>query len=105
MQTPPSLPPRPLSPSPVRQPNPAPRRVSVLPNVLIVAVVLATLFTAWTPAGLFSGNLSEQFALILTAQPNNNSQIPANGTARPQVRIGIVSGHWGNESPPLFNKN
>ncbi len=70
------------------------RRVSVLPAALGVAILLATLFTAWTPTGMFSGNLSEKLALLLTAQPE--SDVAA--TPFPQLRIGIVAGHYGYDS-------
>lgn len=69
--------------------------VRVLPTVLGVAILLATLFTAWTPAGLFSGNLSDKLTLILTSQPKDD---PAITTPYPQLRIGIVAGHWGYDS-------
>ena len=72
-----------------------PRRVRVLPNALAVAILLATLFTAWTPTSLFTGSLSEKLSLILTAQPEDNG---AASTPYPQLRIGIVAGHWGYDS-------
>ena len=68
-------------------------QVRAIRTILGVAILLATLFTAWTPAGLFSGSLSEKVALILTAQPAEDLP-PA--TAYPQLPIGIVAGHWGN---------
>ena len=71
------------------------RSPRVLPVVLGVALLMATLFTAWTPAGLFSGNLSEKLTLILTSQPEGNPTVSA---AYPQLHIGIVSGHWGYDS-------
>jgi len=67
----------------------------ILPVVLGVAFLLATLFTAWTPAGLFSGNLSDKLSLMLTSQPE---EIVAVSTSYPQLRIGIVSGHWGYDA-------
>ena len=67
----------------------------VLPVVLGAAFLLATLFTAWTPAGIFSGNLSEKMTLILTSQPDAN---PTADAAYPQLHIGIVSGHWGYDA-------
>lgn len=67
----------------------------VLPVMLGIALLMATLFTAWTPAGLFSGNLSEKLTLILTSQPEENPTVSA---AYPQLHIGIVSGHWGYDS-------
>ena len=67
----------------------------VLPVILGVAFLMATLFTAWTPAGLFSGNLSEKLSLMLTAQPEANATVDA---AYPQLHIGIVAGHWGYDA-------
>lgn len=67
----------------------------ILPMVLGVAFLLATLFTAWTPAGLFSGNLTDKLSLVLTSQPED---VVAASTSYPQLRIGIVSGHWGYDS-------
>lgn len=65
----------------------------ILPLVFGVAILLATLFTAWTPAGLFSGNISNKLSLILTSQPEEVAAVQS--TAYPQLRVGIVSGHWG----------
>ena len=61
--------------------------------VLIVAFVLATLFTAWTPASLLPGNLSERFAQVLAFQATETAAFPT-PTARPRPLIGIVVGHW-----------
>lgn len=61
--------------------------------VLIVAFVLATLFTAWTPASLLPGNLSERFAQVLAFQETETAAFPT-PTARPRPLIGIVVGHW-----------
>jgi len=95
--------PIPPTPTPVPPPapkfTPRPRRQSsprTLQTTIAVAIVLATLFTAWTPAGLFSGSLSEKLALLLTQEP---ALTPLPGqTPQPQVKIGIVAGHWGNDS-------
>jgi N-acetylmuramoyl-L-alanine amidase len=67
----------------------------ILPLVFGVSILLATLFTAWTPSGIFSGNLSNKLSLLLTSQPEENVAI---STAYPQLRIGIVSGHWGYDA-------
>lgn len=69
----------------------------VFQAAILVAIVAATLFTAWTPVGLFSGDITAKMALLLTPQPEQ-ATAQAGSTARPQVRIGIVSGHWGNDS-------
>ncbi len=79
-------------------PRPARRTkspVNAFGITLLVAVLLATLFTAWTPNSLFAVNLSQQLGLILTPQPGDlNTQ----NTPQPQLRIGIVAGHSGNDS-------
>ena len=69
----------------------------ILPVVLGIAFLLATLFTAWTPSGLFSGNISEKLSLVLTSQPDEAVAV-STSAAYPQLRIGIVSGHWGYDS-------
>jgi N-acetylmuramoyl-L-alanine amidase len=63
-------------------------------TTLGIAVLLATLFTAWTPTSLFASNLREQLQLILTPQAGP----VAASTPQPQLRIGIVAGHNGNDS-------
>lgn len=60
-----------------------------------VAILLATLFTAWTPNSLFASNLQGQLSLILTPQAGPNTSIT---TPQPQLRLGIVAGHNGNDS-------
>jgi N-acetylmuramoyl-L-alanine amidase len=60
-----------------------------------MAVLLATLFTAWTPNSLFASSLREQLRLILTPQPGSN---PVSTTPQARLRIGIVAGHNGNDS-------
>ena len=84
-------PPIPHSPRPVRKPH----TVNAISTTLGVAVLLATLFTAWTPNSLFASNLQEQMRLILTPQPGSNAVIQS---PQPQLRIGIVAGHNGNDS-------
>lgn len=61
--------------------------------IFIVAFILATLFTAWTPASLLPGNLSERFAQVLAFQATETATYPT-PTARPRPLIGIVVGHW-----------
>lgn len=71
-----------------------PHRVNAFAATLGVAILLATLFTAWTPNSLFASNLQNQLNLILTPQAAPNAVI----TPLPQLRIGIVAGHNGNDS-------
>jgi N-acetylmuramoyl-L-alanine amidase len=77
--------------------KPASKRhvVNAFVPTLGVAILLATLFTAWTPTSLFTSNLEEQLRLILTPQAGPNTIVT---TPQPQLRIGIVAGHNGNDS-------
>lgn len=72
-----------------------PHATNAFTTTLGIAVLLATLFTAWTPNSLFASNFKEQLRLILTPQAGSNSVFT---TAQPQLRIGIVAGHNGNDS-------
>jgi len=75
--------------------------------VVGVAIVLATLFTAWTP-GKF---LSEEdpgasiIAAPLPVQPQATTTSPGSptNTPRPGPIVGIVAGHWGNDSGAVCN--
>ena len=62
-----------------------------------VALVLATLFTAWTP-GQFRP--SEALPFAVTQQAPGPSPMAPGGTITPRARllIGIVAGHWKNDS-------
>lgn len=60
-----------------------------------IAILIATLFTAWTPNSIFTNNLREQMRTLLTPQSAVQSG-PL--TPQPQIRIGIVAGHMGNDS-------
>jgi len=95
--------------TPAPQPQPKPVRRSARPRAmnpffatLGVAMMLATLFTAWTPNSFFTSNLQDQMRLILTPQAAPN----AASTPQPQLRIGIVAGHNGNDSGAVcLNEN
>lgn len=73
-----------------------PTRAHILGPTILVAVFLATLFTAWTPSSLSVGNLSKQWAQLMTPRPVSGE--PAASTPQPPPRIGIVAGHLGNDS-------
>jgi N-acetylmuramoyl-L-alanine amidase len=74
--------------------RPRQRPVNAFGTTLGVAILLATLFTAWTPTSFFAGNLQEQLRLILTPQAGPNIVV----TPQPQLRLGIVAGHNGNDA-------
>jgi N-acetylmuramoyl-L-alanine amidase len=67
-------------------------------STLIVAVVLATVFTAWTPASLSPGEIASQLAAALEAD-STTSNLPAAEPAQSledrKLRVGIVIGHLG----------
>lgn len=73
-----------------------PTRAHILGPTILVAVFLATLFTAWTPSSLSFSNLSDQLARLIT--PRTVGGEPAASTPLPPLRIGIVSGHFGFDS-------
>jgi N-acetylmuramoyl-L-alanine amidase len=59
-----------------------------------IAILLATLFTALPSRGLVSGDFYERLSLVLTPRPAEGAPLES----QPQVRIGIVAGHSGNDS-------
>ncbi len=78
-------------------PRPRPKaRAHVFGPTILVAVLLATLFTAWTPTSLSVQNLSDKLALLMTPRPVAGDA--AISTPQPPLRIGIVAGHLGNDS-------
>ncbi len=83
-------------PSPARSKPRRPPRARLLGPTILMAVFLATLFTAWTPSSLSVGFLSDQLALLLTPRPPGGEV--AISTPLPPLRIGIVAGHLGFDS-------
>lgn len=83
--------PPPTSPRPVN--NQAGR---ILQTVLSAAVLLATVFTAFSPK-MFSGDFGTWVAGLLNQQADGVLAVP---TQQGTIRIGIVSGHWGNGDDP-----
>jgi N-acetylmuramoyl-L-alanine amidase len=65
---------------------------------MVVAALLATLYTAWSEPGLLPDSLTE--ALSNAFIPQNVTPQPTISalTPRPRLRVGIVAGHWGNDS-------
>jgi N-acetylmuramoyl-L-alanine amidase len=69
-----------------------------LETVIVVAFVIATLFTAWTEPGLLPGGLSEKISNALTVQRMTPQPGMLSATPHVTPRIGIVAGHSGNDS-------
>jgi N-acetylmuramoyl-L-alanine amidase len=65
-------------------------------TVVIVGVIIATLFTMWTPANIFSNN-----ALSLLLNGPSSVSTPSRNwptiTPAPRPKIGVVAGHFGND--------
>ena len=59
-----------------------------------VAILLATLFTALPSQGLINGEFYDRLGLLLTPRTAERAVF----TPQPQLRIGIVAGHSGNDS-------
>ena len=71
-----------------------PRPLRAVQATFGIAILLATLFTALPSRGLVSGDFYERLSLVLTPRPGENVPV----VSQPRVRIGIVAGHWGNDS-------
>ena len=78
------------SPRPPRRGRP----FRAIPSILGIAILLATLFTALPSRGLVAGNFYERLSMILTPQSSQEEIF----ISQPQLRIGIVAGHSGNDS-------
>ena len=71
-----------------------PRPFRAVQSILGVAILLATLFTMLPSRGLATGNFYERLSIVLTPRSVEGAQL----VSQPQLRIGIVAGHSGNDS-------
>lgn len=88
------------------RPAPRPARsapysaLNALQSVLTVGIIMATLLTMWTPSNLFSDQLLNE--MLLAVQSGGFTPTPGAPlntlTPSSRPRIGIVAGHWGNDS-------
>lgn len=62
--------------------------------VIGIAILLATLFTAFPSRGLANGDFYDRLSVILTPRAADGEPL----ISQPQLRIGIVAGHYGNDS-------
>jgi len=74
--------------------SPRQRSLRTLQSTIGVAILLATLFTALPSRGLVSGDFYNRLSVILTPRPVDGVPL----AAQPQLRVGIVAGHAGNDS-------
>ncbi len=91
--------------SPISTPaNPQkPARFSVFGSIQTIATyafLLATLFTLFTPDNLFSDQMLNRVFQAWSANPTEIAQLNTNAAAGSSetLPIGIVSGHWKNDS-------
>ena len=70
------------------------RPIRAIQATLSIAILLATLFTALPSRGLVSGDFYNRLNMILTPRPGESAPV----ISQPQLRIGIVAGHSGNDS-------
>lgn len=71
-----------------------------LQSVLTVALLVASVLTFWSPDNLFTNNI---FSRLLSNMENAAPSQPQSApeplpTPSGKLRVGIVSGHWGNDS-------
>ena len=75
-------------------------------TILLVAALSATLFTMWTPANLFSNQLMDR--MILAVQSGSSAEATAQTLVTPTVAnrplVGLVAGHWQNDSGAICSK-
>lgn len=72
--------------------------ITYIQIVLAVAVVVATLFTAWTDPGLFPTNVDGSAAVDLVPEETPVQETVATPASNTRVLIGIVAGHSGNDT-------
>jgi N-acetylmuramoyl-L-alanine amidase len=66
-----------------------------LGTVFAVSAILATVFTAWTPASLRPGELAGRLVELLSGEPDEGEQAIGPDAANLGLRVGIVIGHSG----------
>jgi N-acetylmuramoyl-L-alanine amidase len=66
-------------------------------SFIAAAIVLATVFTLWTPQNFFSNHTLNEMFETGQLSPTEEVLILPTFTPSPRPRIGIVAGHWGND--------
>ncbi len=69
-----------------------------LQSILIAAFLIASLFTLFTPSNLFSGEMLNRVFQAWQANPTTVAPLIVNNSLVDTAPIGIVSGHWKNDS-------
>lgn len=66
-------------------------------SVITIAVIVATLLTMWTPSNIFSNQSFDEMVSRIQARQTPIQSWPTI-TPAPRPKIGIVAGHFGNDS-------
>jgi len=66
--------------------------------VITIAILVATLFTAWTDPGLLPGNFGDRFTLAEGPEATEEAVADVTATPRGTPLVGIVVGHWDDDS-------
>ena len=83
-----------LNHSPHSHPRREVRTGQVLQTAITVGIFLATLSTAFSPSMFSNASFNSMLAQFVNPQP----AVMAPVATAEQIRIGIVSGHWGHDS-------
>lgn len=70
-----------------------------LTTAISVAILVASLFTIWTPGTLLSKDLADRISLLQPLIKSTQAAFPS-PTAPPKPRVGIVAGHSGPQNDP-----
>jgi N-acetylmuramoyl-L-alanine amidase len=80
-----------------QQADPLSETWSIIWRVILMATFLATLYTAWSPSGLFSEAAVAAVPYKEEEGGKQSSAFVSTPTPR-SIRVGIIAGHWGNDS-------
>jgi len=89
------------SSTPPAENTPTPRAFNIfggLQSVLITAFLIASFLTLFTPNNLFSGEMLDRVLQAWQANPTTVAPLIMNNPPPETLPIGIVSGHWKNDS-------
>ena len=67
-------------------------------TIISVSILMATLFTLWTPDNLLSSEFMDKMFQALQPQTITQGTPFPTSTATPKQKIGLVAGHKGNDS-------
>jgi len=70
----------------------------IIPSVLLVAIIIATMFTAWTGPGIIPGSFGTNYQIVTPETQENSTSSENSSDTSISHRIGIVAGHSGNDS-------